>query len=123
MSKFNEPWRVREYDLLNKKPLASIGDDGEMWVSAEWNILPSNSERSVCTVAARSDSADWSPTPNLHLAAAYRDRIIACVNACAGMDDPVVEIARLRAAAGEFPHGSPTTTAEHPTPPTIQRAV
>lgn len=29
-------------------------------------------------------------------ATANRDRIVACVNACAGMDDPAADIARLR---------------------------
>lgn len=30
-------------------------------------------------------------------------RIVACVNACAGMSDPEAEIARLRRAVGEAP--------------------
>lgn len=96
--KLNEPWRIRPYDL-KQEPRAIVGEGGECWVHQGWNILPDNSERSICEVNFSSSFAAWAPTQNRSQAIAYRDRIVACVNACAGMEDPEAEIATLRAQA------------------------
>lgn len=94
MSQFNEPWQVRPYDLA-KSPvwISSPEHPHGGWSSQSWDIIPANSERATCHVEFRSSDDDWSPTPDLPLAIAYRDRIIACVNACARFDIETVRVA------------------------------
>lgn len=48
--------------------------------------------------------AQFSPSPYMNKAEceANADRAVACVNACAGMEDPAAEIGRLRAEIGRL---------------------
>lgn len=96
---FNEPWRVRPYHL-KEDPNLAVGDDGEVWAFQDWDILGSDSEHRIAQVGFSQNSSDWGCVSSRKQAIANRDRIIACVNACAGMEDPAAEIAKLRAAAG-----------------------
>ncbi len=67
------------------------------------HLCPAKDGTSILTVALEYDNDDWEPT---YFGAVYRRedarRIVACVNACAGMDDPVAEIAKLRAEREEL---------------------
>lgn len=62
------------------------------------HFCPAKDGTSILTVALEYDNDDWEPT---YFGAVYSRedarRIVACVNACAGMADPAAEIAKLRA--------------------------
>jgi hypothetical protein len=55
-----------------------------------FNVCSANGEY-ICTVWGIHDNGR-----------SNADRIVACVNACAGMDDPQAEIARLKAREAEL---------------------
>ena len=77
MSKYGEPLRRVEATIMR--------NDGKV-------VVQGTSHRdSRCT------KCQCSASTFVHVESA--DRIIACVNACEGMDDPAAEIARLREIA------------------------
>ena len=86
-----EPWYAYQrehpvgysFGICNSRPCGTLVDeDGSLHTDfPDWN--PGTSE----LVARTYDSE------NAH---ANANRIVACVNACAGMDDPAAEISRLR---------------------------
>ena len=84
MSKYGEPLRRRDASIVRS--------DGT-------TVVKGTSRRdSRCT------KCQCSASTFVHVESA--DRIVACVNACADMDDPAAEIARLREIAkkhGETP--------------------
>lgn len=92
----HEPWKVREYNLAQKPYIQE--DKGRTYLWQSWDII-ADSEREVARVlwSAGHESCAWGAVLDKRLAEANRDRIVACVNACAGMADPAAEIAQLRA--------------------------
>jgi len=92
-----EPWYAYQrehpvgysFGICNSRPCGTLVDeDGSLHTDfPDWN--PGTSE----LVARTYDSE------NAH---ANANRIVACVNACAGMDDPAAEISRLRARVAEL---------------------
>ena len=76
-----EPWRITTH-LCSRDTHIVRRIDGE--------------KHAVCII--RTNNADE--------AEANAARIIACVNACAGMDDPAAEIERLRAESRSEEHTS-----------------
>lgn len=88
-----EPWAVR---LYSTEPAVCMSSDGkEAWVYQSWDIISSDSERRVAEVGFRTDAGPWSPVSSPVTAKANRDRIVACVNACAGITDPLGVIPQL----------------------------
>lgn len=77
MSKFNEPWRV------DHEGVCDANDD------MACVIHPSDDYYHHCDEKCRL---------SLKQEEAYRDRMIACVNAMAGIEDPVVFMRELRKA-------------------------
>jgi len=97
MTTFHEPWHVRPYDLKHGAQLVGANDSDEPWISQEWNLEGADGTNTLATVKFCTATGGWGNITSRIEAIAIRDRIIACVNACAGMADPVAEIARLRA--------------------------
>lgn len=98
-----EPWKVREYDMA-KKPYSSLDDQQQRVQWHTWDILSGDSERTIAQVtwSQGQSSCTWGAVPDRDLAIANRDRIVACVNACCGMEDPAAEIAILRQHSAEL---------------------
>lgn len=97
-----EPWKIREYDLARRPYIQE--DKGRTYQWQSWDILAADSEREIARVlwSAGHESCAWGAVLDKQLAEANRDRIVACVNACAGMEDPAAEIAQLRSRTADL---------------------
>lgn len=94
---FDEPWQVRPYDLRQGP---STTDDGTRF--QHWDIIGSSGPSCLCETGWTDRPVKWGyPGGPVH-AAAIRDRIVACVNACAGMANPTADIPALRARIAEL---------------------
>lgn len=92
----NTKLKVREYSL-EKLPIAVYNEEtDESFVCQDWDIISENSERQVASVGFKTCKAGWSAVPSKKQAEYNRDRLIACWNACLGMDDPEAEVAAMK---------------------------
>ena len=86
-----EPWRV-------------------MWPCAQWETARLFSGARYIGSIGNSDEAELETRANA-------DRIVSCVNACAGMDDPATDIAALKAQRDELLAALQMALADHMTEP------
>lgn len=70
----------------------------QKWTPEPWKVdkYGSITANGRDTVLIQGAASSCSAGPSRDIGNANRDRVIACVNACAGMDDPAAEIAKLR---------------------------
>ena len=94
---FDEPWQVRPYDLRQGPDTTSDGIQFQ-----HWDIIGNSGPRCLCETGWSERPVNWGYTGDPDRALAIRDRIIACVNACAGMEDPTVAIPALRARIADL---------------------
>lgn len=94
---FDEPWQVRPHDLENGPVTCSNGIQFQ-----NWDIIGNSGPRCLCETGWSDRPVAWGPAPDPVRAAAIRDRIVACVNACAGMANPIIDIPALRTRITEL---------------------
>lgn len=92
-----EPWKVRDYHR-DADVQACVGGDGMGWAFVDFDIVGPDDERRIanCDYSSLSGPDCWHGKPNLNTVKANLKRIIDCVNACAGMEDPAKEIEALK---------------------------
>lgn len=94
---FDEPWQVRPHDL-QEGPFTCT--DGTRF--QHWDIIGNSSPHCLCETGWTDRPVNWGYMGDSDRAVAIRDRIITCVNACAGMEDPTTEIPALRARIADL---------------------
>lgn len=102
-----EPWQVRPENLRDTPTTYYDETTGFTVTFQTWDIIGVDSPMRIAEVGFRANpdervGTDWGPTQRMSEAIANRDRIVACVNACAGMADPAAEINQLRSRIEEL---------------------
>ena len=90
-----EPWGLRP---LFESPILVTYDDGQEGYTNEISVID-NTGRIIAEVCYATDSENmgWGQNETVGKWEANAARIVDCVNACAGMDDPAKEIAEMKA--------------------------